>query len=150
MPGERSARRVRGSRMPRIAGTGVVLLLAGTGVVAGLVAGSPHVTARHVVLPTKVQGAHEVGLVNAGPPKPAGQAAAPPRTLLKSRSGLAFAVRQVALEWTADQMAGGTYIFIYISDGSCLSSAAGRSQASQAEQASGGQDSGGQDSGTLA
>ncbi len=130
---------------PRIAGTGVVLLLAGTGVVASLVPGSPHVTARHVVLPSRVQGVHEIGLVNAGPPEPAGQAAAPARTLLKSRSGLAFAaVRQVAPEWTADQMAGGTYIFIYISDGSCLSSAARRGRAS------GGQASGTRASGTRA
>lgn len=131
--------------MPRIAGTGVVLLLAGTGVVASLVPRSPHVAARHVVLPSRVQGVHEIGLVNAGPPEPAGQAAAPARTLLKSRSGLAFAaVRQVAPEWTADQMAGGTYIFIYISDGSCLSSAARRGRAS------GGQASGTRASGTRA
>ncbi len=132
MSGERSARarRARGSRLPRIAGTGVVLLLAGTGVIASLVGGDPHVTARHGVPPARVQGAHEVGLVSAGPPGPAGQAAAPAQTLLKSRSGLAFAtVRQVAPEWTADQMAGGTYIFIYISDGSCLSSAALRGRA---------------------
>ena len=67
-----------------------------------------------VVLPTRVLSAHEVGLASAGPSGPsgpsgpAGQAAAPYRTLLKSRSGLAFAaMRQVAPEWTADQMAGG-------------------------------------------
>jgi hypothetical protein len=142
MPGERRARarRARGSRVPRIAGTGVVLLLAGTGVVASLVTGSQHVTARHVVLPTRVLSAHEVGLANAGPSGPSGpsgQAAVPYRTLLKSRSGLAFAaVRQVAPEWTADQMAGGNYIFIYIADGTCLSSLArrgrGRAAAGQA------------------
>jgi hypothetical protein len=129
MPGERRARarRARGSRAPRIAGTGVVLLLAGTGVVASLATGSQHVTARRVVLPTRVLSARDVGLANAGPSGPAAQAVAPYRTLLKSRSGLAFAeVRQVAPEWTADQMAGGTYIFIYIADGTCLSSLARR------------------------
>ena len=42
-------------------------------------------------------------------------------TLLTSRSGLSFqASGQVTADWTADQMAGGTYIFIYLPNGQCL------------------------------
>jgi hypothetical protein len=137
MLGERSAgaRRARGSRAARIAGIGVVLLLAATGIIASLVASHPHVTPRGTALPAgraappaRVASVQEVGLVSPGPAAAAGgaagAAAAPAETLLKSGSGLAFAlVEQPTPEWTADQMVGGTYIFIYISDGMCLSSA---------------------------
>jgi Ricin-type beta-trefoil lectin domain-like len=129
MPGQRTAgaRRARGSTAPRIAGAGVVLMLAGIGVVASLVAGRTHVTPHHIALPGKVQAVQEVGLLNAGPPAPAGGTAAPAQTLMKLPSGLAFAPpRQAGPQWTADQMAGGTFIFIYIQDGMCLSSAADR------------------------
>jgi Ricin-type beta-trefoil lectin domain-like len=129
MPAERSAgaRRARGSRAPRIAGIGVVLLLAGTGIIANLVAAKPQVTVRHVALPGKVESVQEVGLVSAGPPAAANMAAAPAQTLLKLPSGLAFvSARQAVPEWTADQLAGGTYVFIYISDGMCLASADGQ------------------------
>jgi Ricin-type beta-trefoil lectin domain-like len=102
-------------------------MLAGTGVIASLVAGKPHVTPHHVALPARVEAVQEVGLLNAGPPAPADATAAPAQTLMKLPSGLAFAPpRQAGPQWTADQMAGGTFIFIYIQDGMCLSSAADR------------------------
>ena len=100
-------------------------MLAGTGVIASLVAGKPHVTLHHFALPGRVEAVQVVGLLNAGPPAPAGATAAPAQTLMKLTSGLAFAPpRQAGPQWSADQMAGGTFIFIYIQDGMCLSSAA--------------------------
>lgn len=129
MPRQRTAgaRRARGSSAPRIAGAVVVLMLAGTGVIASLVAGKPHATLHHFALPGRVEAVQVVGLLNAGPPAPAGATAAPAQTLMKLPSGLAFAPPgQAGPQWSADQMAGGTFIFIYIQDGMCLSSAADR------------------------
>jgi hypothetical protein len=45
---------------------------------------------------------------------------------LASRSDLGFVpAGQVSADWTADQMAGGTYIFIYLPNGLCLASSRG-------------------------
>jgi hypothetical protein len=112
--------------VPRIAGVGVVLLLASAGAIAALLPGQPHTAARRATPPATVEGIQAVGLVDSGPPVPGGGAAAP-RTLVALPAGLGFIPgQQAAPGWTADQMAGGTYIFIYISNGQCLASAAGR------------------------
>ena len=73
-------------------------------------------------LPTRVLGTQAIGLVNPGPPPQAGASAAP-QAFLASRSDLSFVpAGQAAADWTADQMAGGTYIFIYLPNGLCLAS----------------------------
>jgi len=112
--------------MPRIAGLCVVLLLAAAGVIAALLPGTPHVAVHRAALPAKVDSVQAVGLVDLGPPGPGGAAATSPETLLASAAGPSFTpVRQAEPGWNADQMAGGTYIFIDISTGMCLASAAG-------------------------
>jgi hypothetical protein len=132
MPGQRStgARRARGSWLPRLVGIAIVVLLAGGGVLAYLLAAKPPAPVHVARLPTRVLSVQTVGLVVPGPPAAGGNNAL--EMLLDSRAGLAFApVPPSSLvtgdpEWTADQMAGGTYIFIYIPSGQCLGSAAGR------------------------
>jgi Ricin-type beta-trefoil lectin domain-like len=122
MPGKRDARsRTRGSWAARLTGIGLAILLAGVALAVYLVVGN---RAHHSPgLPTRVLGTEAVNLVNPGPP-PAGGASASPETFLASRTDLSFtAGGQAEADWTADQMAGGTYIFIYLPDGSCLTAA---------------------------
>src|SRR5262249_9078110 len=73
------------------------------------------------LLPTRVIGTQAVGIVNTGP-----VGANPhPETLLASHSDLVFrADGPTGAQWTSDQMAGGTYIFIYLPDGLCLAARA--------------------------
>jgi hypothetical protein len=121
MPGKRSARsRVRGSWAARLIGVGLAIVLAGAGLAVYLVAGNhAHQAAG---LPMRVLGTQAIGLANPGPPPQAGASTAP-QTFLASRSNLSFmAVEQAGADWTADQMAGGTYIFIYLPNGLCLTS----------------------------
>jgi Ricin-type beta-trefoil lectin domain-like len=122
MRGKRDARsRTRGSWAARLTGIGLAILLAGAGLAVYLVVGNH--AARAPGLPTHVLGTQAVALVNPGPTPPAG-ASASPETFLASRSDLSFtAAGQAGADWTADQMAGGTYIFIYLPDGSCLTAA---------------------------
>jgi Ricin-type beta-trefoil lectin domain-like len=129
MRGQRSARsRAPGSWAPRLAGTGFAILLAGAGLAAYLIVGGAHASQDAAVLPTRVLGTQAIGLVNPGPP--AGGTPAT-ETLLATRSGLTFrVVGQVGADWTADQMAGGTYIFIYLPNGLCLASAEASSRPS--------------------
>lgn len=126
MPGKRDARsRTRGSWAARLTGIGLAILLAGVALAVYLVVGNH--ASRAPGLPTRVLGTQAVTLVNPGPPPPAG-ASASPQTFLASHSDLSFtAAGQAGADWTADQMAGGTYIFIYLPDGMCLT--AGRSSA---------------------
>jgi hypothetical protein len=128
MPGQRSARaRARGSWALRLAGIGFVVLLAGGGVAVYLLTGQGH-AAKHDSRPSgRVASVQTVGLVTTAPAGQAGTSAVT-ELLLASPQGVTFsAVKRTALpagypEWTADQMAGGSYIFIYISTGRCLSS----------------------------
>jgi hypothetical protein len=121
MPGKRNARsRVRGSWAARLTGTAFAVLLAGAGVAAYLIVGGAHDDNSASVLPTRVLGTQAIGLADAAPAHSAGASPAT-ETLLTSRSGLSFqASGQVTADWTADQMAGGTYIFIYLPNGLCL------------------------------
>jgi hypothetical protein len=131
MPGQRSARgRARGSWALRLAGIGFVVVVAG-GVVAGYLAAGHRAAAKPAArLSSKVASVQAVGLLT---PDAAGQAGAPaqPQLLLLSAGGLAFTpVRPGGPpasfpEWTADQMVGGSYIFIYITSGQCLGAAPG-------------------------
>jgi hypothetical protein len=131
MPGQRSARgRARGSWALRLAGIGFVVVVAGAAVSAYLLAGHRHAAKPPARLSTKVASVQAVGLLT---PDAAGQAGAPahPQLLLLSSGGLAFTTVSPGdppagfPEWTADQMVGGSYVFIYISSGQCLGSAPG-------------------------
>src|SRR5260221_2609885 len=117
MRGKRSARsRSRGSWAPRLVGAGFALLLAVAGVAAYLIVGRAHDRKEASELPPRVVSTQAVSIVNTGP---ASQTA--PETLRASHSGLVFAVDgPVGAQWTSDQMAGGTYILIYLSNGLCL------------------------------
>lgn len=121
MPGKRNARsRVRGSWAARLTGTGFAILLAVVGVATYLIVGGPHASKDATALPTRVLGTQAIGLVNTAPATP-GDANPNPQTLLASRSGLSFVTSgQAGANWTADQMVGGTYIFIYLPTGQCL------------------------------
>jgi Ricin-type beta-trefoil lectin domain-like len=126
MPGQRSARaRARGSWALRLAGIGLAVLLAGGGVVAYLVT-EPGQDAKHDAGPSvRVASVQTVGLASPGPAGQAGPGTAP-ELLLAGPRGLTFApAKPTALpagfpEWTADQMVGGGYVFIYTSTGRCL------------------------------
>jgi hypothetical protein len=114
----------RGGTAARLAGAGLAVLLAAIGVTAYLivdrVVDSP--------LPTRVLGTQAIALVSPGPAGPAGWSGTgqAPGTLLDSAGRLAFSADVPAgAGWTADQMAGGTYIFIYLGNGGlCLTSPA--------------------------
>jgi hypothetical protein len=121
MPGKRNARsRVRGSWAARLTGTAFAVLLAGVGVAVYLIVGGAHDDNSASVLPTRVLGTQAIGLADSAQAQSAGTSPAT-ETLLTSRSGLTFqASGQITANWTADQMAGGTYIFIYLPNGLCL------------------------------
>ena len=119
MPGKRNARsRVRGSWAARLIGLGLAIVLAAAGVAVYLAFGNK--PSQKAALPTRVLGTQAVGLVNPGPPPQAGASAAP-QAFLASSSDLSFVTAGPAgADWTADQMADGTYIFIYLPNGLCL------------------------------
>jgi hypothetical protein len=124
MRGKRSARsRVRGSWAARLTGAGLAVLLAAVGVAAYLIVGGNHASQDASELPTRVLSTQAVGLVNPGPAGPASSSPAS-QMLVATGAGLSFADNgQAGSDWTADQMAGGTLIFIYLPDGQCLGSA---------------------------
>ena len=123
MPGKRNARsRVRGSWAARLTGSALAVLLAGVGVAVYLIVGGAHDDNSASTLPTRVLGTQAISLADSARAQAAGASLAT-ETLLTSRSGLSFqASGQVTADWTADQMAGGTYIFIYLPNGLCLGS----------------------------
>jgi len=120
-------RRARGSWTLRIAGIAVVVLLAGGGATAYLLASRPAARGARP-LPSRVTSVQTVGL-GAQPPATAGGGAL--RQLIEGPGGLEFSPVPPATQaagnpvWTADLMAGGSYVFIYSPDGRCLA-AAGR------------------------
>jgi len=99
-------------------GISFVVLVAGAAVAAYLVFGT-RAKKTADVLPTRVLSTQAVGLVvNA----PAASGRSPgPRVLIASSSNLGFtAGGPPDAAWTSDQMAGGTYILIYLQNGLCL------------------------------
>lgn len=99
-------------------GTGFALLLAVAGVAAYLIVGGAHDNKDASVLPTRVVGTQAVGIVNTGPGSQADPAA---EALVASRSDLVFTLNgSSGVQWTSDEMAGGSYIFIYLPNGLCL------------------------------
>ncbi len=123
MPLQRSSSsgRTRGSWTPRLAGIGAVVLVASGGVVAYLITSPAH-AARHIEqLPTKVASVQTVGIV--------AQQHGRARLLRPAGGGLRWAALppgdnedQGNPQWTADTMAGGTMVFIYVPSGQCLAS----------------------------
>ena len=98
------------------------MLLAAGGTAAYLV--TQHPAARPAApLPTRVVSSQTVGLVS----QQAGSAGSQLAQLLSRDGGPQFSTLTPALaaagtpQWTADLMAGNTYIFIYLPSGTCLS-----------------------------
>ncbi|HUZ53291.1 MAG TPA: hypothetical protein VMU94_12290 [Streptosporangiaceae bacterium] len=135
MPGPLSARphRTEGSWVPRLAGVGVIGVLAAGGLI-GYLASAHHaaVPPRHrpTVLSSKVLKIQTVGIIDFGPDDDrdpfAHDADDHPLMLHPTRQGLSFVAIPVAElaagvpVWTADQMADGSEIFIYTATGQCL------------------------------
>lgn len=105
------------------------MLLAGSAVAVYLLAGQRPAAKHDSRLSGRVASVQTVGLATPGPTRQAGSAAAP-ALLLVSPPGLTFNTAKPTdlpadyPEWTADQMVGGSYVFIYISTGRCLASTA--------------------------
>jgi hypothetical protein len=126
MPGQRRTvrPRTRGSWLPILAGLGSIVVVAGAGTAAYLLAFHPARPAGNT-LPQKVLGYQTVGLIGQPAQAPGGASLV---QLLSPRAGPTFSPVQPSEavsgipEWTADQMAGGTYIFIYLPTGECLTS----------------------------
>ncbi|HEY2508965.1 MAG TPA: RICIN domain-containing protein [Streptosporangiaceae bacterium] len=113
----------RASWLPRLVGLAVVVVLAGGGVLAYVVGVRPHIEHRTPPLPTTVISAETVGLVAQTPGSaqllqllnPAGKPGFTPLSTAQAEQGSG--------QWTANQMAGGTYIFIFLPSGQCLTAA---------------------------
>jgi len=117
----------RESWRPRLAGIGIVVLLAAGGVAAYLVAVHPAAARTSPPLSSKVTSGQTVGLIvkDSVPGSPSGQL-----LQLAGRQGdpefLPVSRVQVAAggaDWTADLMAGNSYIFIFVTSGDCLTAA---------------------------
>jgi hypothetical protein len=115
MPGKRNARsRVRGSWAARLTGAGFAILLAAVGAAVYLLVGGARADNDSSDLPTRVLATQAIGLAYS-PSAPDVDA------LVAASSGLSFGgTESTGANWTADQMAGGTYIFIYLQNGRCL------------------------------
>lgn len=99
-------------------GISFVVLVAGAGVAAYLVFGT-RANKTADVLPTRVLSTQAVGLVVSAPAASGGSSGQ--RLLIASSSALGFtAGGPPDAAWTSDQMAGGTYILIYLQNGLCL------------------------------
>jgi hypothetical protein len=133
MPGQRRSpgKRARGSWLPRLAGLGGVIVVAAVIATAYLVAFHPATPRRTPSLPTKVVSFHTVGLVIADTQPGASSQLL---QLVYQHGSLYFSPvaqaqqTQGTPQWTADLMAGATYIFIYLPTGQCLSAAGTASQ----------------------
>jgi hypothetical protein len=135
MPGPLSARphRTEGSWVPRLVGVGVIVVLAAGGLTAYL-ATATHATPphrhHHAVLSSKVLKVQTVGIIDFGPDNDrdpfANDADDHPLMLRPTRAGMSFVAIPASVlasgvpVWTADQMAGGSQIFIYTPTGQCL------------------------------
>ncbi|HYS31839.1 MAG TPA: hypothetical protein VEM58_06230 [Streptosporangiaceae bacterium] len=135
MPGPLSARphRSKGSWIPRLAGVGVVALIAAGGLV-GYLLSAHHVAPRkhrHTVLSSRVLKKETVGIIDFGPDDDhdafARDADDHPLMLQPGQGRLEFvAIPAAELTagvpvWTANQMSDGSDIFIYTATGQCLS-----------------------------
>jgi hypothetical protein len=135
MPGQRRTvgSRSRRSWLPVLAGIGVIVVLAGVGAAVYVVKFHPATPQHPPPLPTRVASYQTVGLV-AEPAQPGStpgllvQLLSPQGTPMFTQVGAAQQLTGQP-QWTADLMAGGTYIFIYLPTGQCLASAGADSRA---------------------
>jgi hypothetical protein len=115
-----------------MAGVSVVVLIAAGGVAAYLVELHPAATPRARSLPNRVLSYQEVGLIAQNAQQ--GSSADPLVQLLGPDGVLQFtpvapAHRQVGSpQWTADLMAGNSYIFIYLPTENCLAATGSRAR----------------------
>jgi len=144
MPGSSSFRspRAKGSWVPRLAGLGVVAVLTAGGL--GIYLGTQHPAApqsppaarhHHAALSSKVVKAQTVGIIDFGPDDDGDPFIHDPDDhplmLQPTGSGIRWVVITAAElssgtpQWTANQMADGSEIFIYTPDGRCLSGGRG-------------------------
>jgi hypothetical protein len=133
MPGERrtASPRARGSWLPRLAGIGVIVVLAAGAVTGYLLVVHPLGGRTAPPLPTKVVSYQSVGLVaEDAQPGSSGELI----QLLGPQRAPQFSVMSPAEldtgtgQWTADLMADNTYIFIFLASGDCLTAAGPASQ----------------------
>jgi len=115
--------RAKGSRLPRLTGLAVIMVLAVGGVTAYLVASQSGKHHPRSGLSSKVIQVQTVGLV--GQVQSTGSRESLLQLLGSQQtpvfSPLASAQVSAGLpQWTADQMADGTYIFIFLPTGNCL------------------------------
>jgi hypothetical protein len=131
MPGQRRTvgGRSRGSWLARLAGIGLIVVLAGGAVTAYLV--TQHPLPHDTPLPTRVISAQTIGLVAESPQSgSAGQLV----QLLDRRGAPRFSLVSQAEQqsgsgqWTADLMSGGSYIFIFLPSDTCLGAAGSASR----------------------
>jgi hypothetical protein len=128
MPGQRRSvgGHSRASWLARLAGIGVIVVLAAGAVTGYLV--TLHPLARDTTLSTRVVSAQTVGLVaESGQSGSSGQLV----QLLGRRGAPKFSPvseseqQTGSGQWTADLMSGGNYIFIFLPSDTCLGAAAG-------------------------
>ncbi len=129
--------RTRGSWIPRLTGVGVVVVVAAGGLTAYLAANHSavprheHHPPHHApTLSSKVLKAQTVGLIDFGPDDDGdpfqNDPDDHPLMLRPTPAGLSFVtvprseVTDGSPQWTVNQMAGGTMIFIYAKTGKCL------------------------------
>jgi hypothetical protein len=106
----------------RLFGVGCAVLLAAVGATAYLIVSG---VGRDGPLPTRVLGTQAITLASPGPNGASawGGTGPAPGTLQTSGNHLAYSPGAApGAQWTADQMQGGTYIFIYLDGGECLTS----------------------------
>lgn len=127
MPGQRITvgRRARGSRLSRLIGISVILVLAAGGVTGYLVTQHPTTAHPSSPLSTRVISNQTIGLVaqdsQAGSSQllqlqvPGGLPRFSPVTQAEQLAGSG--------QWTADQMGDNSYIFIFVPAGTCLTAA---------------------------
>jgi hypothetical protein len=129
MPGQRrsTGQRAPGSRLARFTGISVAVLIAAGAVAAYLVAMHP-ARRQPPPLPARVVSVQQVGLI--ARVAQSGSSAGQLLQLLDSATGtpqfsvLGQAQQQAgSRQWTANLMAGDSYIFIYLPTGDCLASA---------------------------
>jgi hypothetical protein len=134
MPGQRgtAGSRARGSWLPRLAGLGVVVLLAGAAVTGYVIAFHPAAGDHTPPLSTRVVSYQTVGLV-VGDTEP-GSSTDQLLQLVGAHATPTFSqlsqtqVAEGSPQWTADLMGGGAYIFIYLPTGQCLGATGSASQ----------------------
>jgi hypothetical protein len=127
MPGQRITvgRRARGSRLSRLTGISVILVLAAGGVAAYLITTHPALLHSAAPLSTKVISNQTIGLVAQDSQPGSSQLLQLGRPGGVPRFSLVTQAEQQAAsgQWTADEMGDNSYIFIFVPAGTCLTAA---------------------------